>query len=64
MSAILPSLVPIALIIVAIVLVMGLLNMLKGNNPNRSQQLMRWRVIAQFVAIILIMLTIYVTSGG
>jgi hypothetical protein len=64
MSAILPSLVPIALIIVAIVLVMGLLNMLKGNNPNRSQQLMRWRVIAQFAAIILIMLTIYVTSGG
>jgi uncharacterized membrane protein len=64
MSAILPSLVPIALIVVAIVLVMGLLNMLKGNNPSRSQTLMRWRVILQFVAIILIMATIYVTSGS
>ncbi|MCV6548438.1 MAG: twin transmembrane helix small protein [Cohaesibacter sp.] len=60
MTTILPSLVPVALIIVAIILVMGLLNMLKGNNPNRSQQLMRWRVILQFVAILLIMTSLYV----
>lgn len=64
MSTILPSLVPIALILVAIILVLGLLNMLKGNNPNRSQQLMRWRVILQGIAIALIMLTLYATSGG
>ncbi|MCT4657068.1 MAG: twin transmembrane helix small protein [Cohaesibacter sp.] len=63
MSAILPTLVPIALIAVAIVLILGLYNMLKGDNPNRSQTLMRWRVILQFVAIILIMATLYATSA-
>ena len=59
MSDILPGLVPIALIAVAIVLMLGLYNMLRGGDPNRSQKLMRWRVILQFVAIILIMLALW-----
>ncbi|MBN8534431.1 MAG: twin transmembrane helix small protein [Rhizobiales bacterium] len=37
---------------VAVVLVMGLINMLRGGSPNKSQQLMRWRVILQFVAVL------------
>lgn len=37
---------------VAVVLVMGLFNMLRGGSPNKSQQLMRWRVILQFVAVL------------
>ena len=51
-----------ALIAVAIVLFMGLANMMKGGSANRSQQLMRWRVILQFAAIVVIMATIFFTS--
>lgn len=40
---------------VFVVLLLGLWNMMRGGSPNRSQTLMRWRVILQFVAIILIM---------
>jgi uncharacterized membrane protein len=52
-------LVPAAIIAVAIVLVLGLINMMRGGNPNRSQKLMRLRVLLQFVAIIVIMATIW-----
>lgn len=62
MADILPPLVPVALIAVAIILILGLVNMLRGNNPNRSQKLMRWRVILQFVAIVLIMASLYAVS--
>lgn len=51
--------IPIALAAVAIVLVLGLWNMLRGGSPNLSQTLMRWRVILQFVALCIVMLTIY-----
>jgi hypothetical protein len=53
-------LVPGAIIAVAIVLVLGLINMLRGGSPNTSQKLMRLRVLLQFVAIIAIMATIWV----
>ncbi len=53
-------LVPAAVVAVAIVLVLGLLNMMRGGSPNRSQKLMRLRVLLQFVAIIVIMATIWV----
>jgi hypothetical protein len=51
--------VPIAIAAVAIVLVLGLINMMRGGSPNRSQKLMRLRVLLQFVAIVVIMLTIW-----
>jgi hypothetical protein len=51
--------VPAAIIAVAIVLTLGLVNMMRGGSPNRSQQLMRLRVLLQFVAIIVIMATIW-----
>ena len=51
--------VPIAIGAVAVVLVLGLINMMRGGSPNRSQQLMRMRVLLQFVAIIVIMATIW-----
>lgn len=44
---------------VAVVLFLGLFNMLRGGSPNRSQQLMRWRIILQFVAIVAIMAFVY-----
>ena len=53
------GLVPIAIGAVAIVLLLGLINMMRGGSPNRSQQLMRLRVLLQFVAIIVIMATIW-----
>jgi hypothetical protein len=52
-------LVPAAIIAVAIVLLLGLINMMRGGSPNRSQKLMRLRVLFQFVAIIVIMATIW-----
>ena len=45
--------------IVAIVLVLGLVNMMRGGSPQRSQQLMRARVGLQFAAIVVIMLVIW-----
>ena len=57
-------LIPIAVASVAAVLLMGLFNMMRGGNPNRSQNLMRWRVFLQFVAIVLAMLTIWVMGQG
>jgi ABC-type sugar transport system permease subunit len=47
---------------VAIVLLFGLINMLRGNNPSRSQQLMRLRVLLQFAAIVIIMAVIWYRS--
>ena len=44
-----------ACVVVAVILFMGLWNMFRGGDANRSQTLMRARVIAQFVAIILAM---------
>jgi Hypoxia induced protein conserved region len=55
MNTIVDMLVPFAVIAVAIVLVLGLVNMLRGGSPSRSQHLMRLRVLLQFVAIIVIM---------
>jgi hypothetical protein len=52
-------LVPIAIGAVAVVLVLGLFNMMRGGSPNTSQKLMRMRVLLQFVAIIVIMATIW-----
>lgn len=44
----------IAVVIVAVVLLLGLRSMLKGSSPNLSQKLMRWRVGLQFCAILII----------
>jgi len=52
--------VPAAIIAVAVVLALGLINMMRGGSPDRSQKLMRMRVLLQFVAIIVIMATIWV----
>ncbi len=51
--------VPIAIGVVAVVLLLGLVNMMRGGSPNTSQKLMRLRVLLQFVAIIVVMLTIW-----
>lgn len=53
-----------ATLAVAVVLVWGLSTLLRGGNSNLSQQLMRWRVGLQFIAIVVIMLFVYLTRGG
>ncbi|HEY0566617.1 MAG TPA: twin transmembrane helix small protein [Xanthobacteraceae bacterium] len=48
-------LVPFAIAAVAIVLVLGLYNMMRGGSPSTSQTLMRLRVLLQFAAVVVIM---------
>ena len=55
MDAFLQTLVPIAVAAVALVLLLGLWNMMRGGSPNRSQTLMRARVLLQFAAIVIMM---------
>jgi hypothetical protein len=50
---------PVAVGAVAVVLVLGLINMMRGGSPNRSQKLMRLRVLLQFVAIVITMLAVW-----
>jgi hypothetical protein len=52
-------LIPLAIGVVAVVLILGLANMMKGGAPQISQKLMRLRVLMQFVAIVSIMVTIW-----
>ncbi|BAT58002.1 hypothetical protein GJW-30_1_00514 [Variibacter gotjawalensis] len=59
-SAMQQFLVPIAIGAVAVVLLLGLFNMARGGSPNTSQNLMRWRVILQFIALVIIMATLFV----
>jgi len=54
----------IALAVVAVILFMGLWNMFKGGDSNRSQMLMRARVIAQAVAIVVILAALYFFGRG
>jgi hypothetical protein len=51
--------VALALGAVAVVLALGLWNMMRGGSPSRSQNLMRWRVLLQAVAIGVIMVTLW-----
>ena len=60
MASFLSSIVlPIMVAAVAIVLLLGLVNMMRGGSPQTSQKLMRLRVLMQFVAIIIIMIAIW-----
>ena len=54
--------VPIAVGAVALVLLLGLANMMRGGSGNTSQKLMRLRVLLQFIAIIVIMATLWIMS--
>jgi hypothetical protein len=37
--------------------------MMRGGSPNRSQQLMRWRVGLQFLAVVIMMGVIWYKNG-
>ena len=54
----------VVMFLVAIVLLRGLFNMLKGGNPMTSNKLMQLRILLQAIAIALIMATLWLTGGG
>jgi len=53
------TLIPFALAAVAFVLLLGLINMMRGGSPDTSQKLMRLRVLFQFIALVIIMITVW-----
>ena len=55
-------LVPVALGIVMLILILGLWNMMRGGPGSTSQNLMRARVVAQFVAIIVALAALWLAS--
>lgn len=54
----------VACLAVAAILFMGLWNMFRGGDANRSQMLMRARVIAQFVALVVLLGALYFFGRG
>lgn len=64
MASFLDILVPVAVGAVAVVLLLGLRNMLKTGSSDTSQKLMRWRVILQAVAVVIIMVAVYVQQNS
>lgn len=56
--------VAIAIVVVALILSAGLYTLWVGGATSAtwSNRLMRWRVLAQFIAILIIMTVLYVTS--
>jgi hypothetical protein len=56
------SFILVALLAVGVALVLGLFNMARGGSMSVSQKLMRWRVLLQFIAICIIMISIYISS--
>lgn len=56
------ALVPFGAAAVAVVLLLGLVNMMRGGSPSRSQTLMRWRVLLQFAVVILAMGVIWLRA--
>ncbi|EFO32328.1 conserved domain protein [Roseibium sp. TrichSKD4] len=63
MAALFDILVPVGMAAVAIVLIMGIWNMMRGGSANRSQSLMRWRVGLQFLVVVLVMSGLYFFGG-
>lgn len=63
MTAIAPYIAPLAMAAVALVLVAGLWNMMRAGSANKSQKLMRARVILQFVAVVVMMGALWLSRG-
>ncbi|MEM7289903.1 MAG: twin transmembrane helix small protein [Pseudomonadota bacterium] len=47
---------------VAFVLVLGLSNMARGGSANRSQRLMRLRIMLQAIAVVVVMTALYFST--
>ncbi len=55
-----------ACLAVVVILMVGIGGFAKGGDFNRkhANRLMRWRIIAQFIAVILILLFVWFRRGG
>lgn len=53
MDSVFPILVVLAALGALSALALGVINMARGNNPQRSQKLMQWRVVLQGLALLL-----------
>lgn len=49
----------VAVAAVALVLILGVANMMRGGSPEKSQSLMRWRVGLQLLAIVIIVMILF-----
>lgn len=49
---------------VVFVLIRGLINMIRGGSPERSNEFMRWRVILQFIAVVMVIAAMWITQSG
>ena len=58
--------VAIAVLVVLGILLVGIGGFARGGEFNRKHgnRLMRWRIIAQFVAVVVILLFVWIRSGG
>ena len=63
MNTFVNALVPISVGAVAVVLLFGLANMMRGGSATKAQSLMRLRVLLQFGALIVIMGVIWWRGG-
>ena len=64
MSSVAFAITVLACLVVAVILFMGLWNMFRGGDANRSQMLMRARVIAQFVALVVLLGALFLFGGS
>lgn len=64
MESVLNYLIPAAMGATLIVLAIGILNLFNNNAEarTRSNKLMRLRIVAQFIAVVLLMTLLYVTT--
>jgi hypothetical protein len=61
MEIVLKILIALAMAAVVIVLIRGLINMMRGGSGITSNKLMQARVFLQFIALVLILLTVWFT---
>jgi hypothetical protein len=54
----------VVMFLVALVLIRGLYNLMKGGSPMTSNKLMQLRILLQAIALALIMATLWLTGGG
>ena len=64
MADMVPYLIFVLVLVVTAILAMGLFNMMRGGSTSRSQTLMRYRVAAQFVAVIAMVAALFFLGRG
>jgi len=62
MSDFLFTLAPFIMALVVIFLVIGLWNMARGGNNALAQKMMRYRILAQFVAVVVMLSALYLAG--